>query len=256
MHLQGKVIFITGASSGIGQAIAVEAAKLGADIIIAARRIERLDILKQKLVNEYNIDVLAIMLDVTDNRMVDKVVGELSGKWRKIDILVNNAGLALGLEPFQEANMDNWETMIDVNIKGLLYVTKAILPIMLSQDSGHIVNIGSTAGQQHYPGGNVYSATKHAVRAISNSLRIDLLGKPIKVTEIAPGAVGDTEFGVVRFNSAQKAKEFYADFTALEAEDIADAVIYSITRRPHVNVSEITVYSVDQASSNHRYKRS
>lgn len=254
MKLAGKVALVTGASSGIGRATAIELASLGADIILAARRIDKLLELKTELVNKYNIHVLTIELDVSQQQMVENAVNNLSGKWASIDILVNNAGLALDLCPIQNGKISDWDNMIDVNIKGLLYVTRAILPIMLKNNKGHIVNIGSTAGHQIYPGGNVYSATKHAVNAISQSMRIDLLGKPIRVTQIDPGAVGGTEFSVVRWNSQQKADDFYATFTPLLAEDIADAIAYCVTRKEHINIASMVLYSIDQASANHLYK--
>jgi len=251
MKLTGKIVLITGASSGIGRAIAIEAAKLGADVIITARRTDKLTELKNDLIKTYAVDVLSLELDVSKQKNVEATISGLTGKWANIDILVNNAGLALGLSPFQGCKISDWNNMIDVNVKGLLYVTHAVLPIMIKNNRGHIVNIGSVAGHQIYPNGNVYSATKHAVNAISQSLRVDLLGKPIRVTEIDPGAVGDSEFSTVRFNSKEKSDEFYSKFTPLLSEDIADAVGYCITRKENVNISNMTIYPIDQASVNH-----
>jgi 3-hydroxy acid dehydrogenase/malonic semialdehyde reductase len=254
MKLKGKIALVTGASNGIGKAIATELASLGAEVILAARRIDRLYQLKNYLDNEYGTESLVVELDVTSEETVNKAITELSGKWANIDILVNNAGLALSSDPIQDGKVINWDRMIDVNVKGLLYVTHAVLPIMLKNNKGHIVNIGSTAGHQTYPGGNVYSATKHAVSAISNSMRIDLLGRHIRVSEIDPGHVGGTEFSTVRWGSQDKANQFYSTFTPLLAEDVADAVVYCVTRKEHVNIYSIVMYSIDQASSNHTYR--
>lgn len=252
MQLKGKIVLVTGASSGIGSAIATEVASLGADVIIAARRLDRLENLKNELTGKYQVDVKSLELDVSKQKDVEETINSLSGKWTNIDILVNNAGLALGLNPFPDCKLSEWDNMIDVNVKGLLYVTYAVLPQMIKNNRGHIVNIGSTAGHQIYPGGNVYSATKHAVRAISESLRVDLLGKKIRVSEIDPGIVAGTEFGIVRMKSQEKVDAFYSRLAApLLAEDIADAVGYCITRKEHVNISNIVMFSIDQASSNH-----
>jgi len=251
--LKNKIVFITGASSGIGKACAEQFAVLGCNLIITARRIERLKELTNTLQQQYGVKVLPVQLDVRHNQDVKNVIEELPGEWKNIDILVNNAGLALALDPIQTGDPQNWDTMIDTNIKGLLYVTRAILPGMLERKAGHIINIGSIAGRGYYAGGNVYSATKHAVKAITKNLRIDLLGKPIRVSEIAPGAV-ETEFSEVRWNDKEKAKQFYADFTPLVADDIADAVIYCATRKPHVNVEEVSVMCVAQASINQIFR--
>ncbi len=251
MKLAGKTALITGASSGIGKAVALELASLGANIILAARRIDLLEKLKHELIDKYKVDSITIQLDVSKLDQVKIAINNLSNKWQNIDILVNNAGLALGLSGLQDGDIDQWNTMIDVNLKGLLYVTRTVLPIMIKNNCGHIVNIGSTAGHDSYFGGNVYSATKHAVRSLSKSLRIDLLGKPIRITEVDPGAVGGTEFSIVRWNSKEKAEEFYSEFNALAAEDIAETVSFCLTRKPHVNISEVVVCSIDQASANH-----
>ena len=255
MSLKNKLVFITGASSGIGKSCAIEFAKLGANLIIAARRIDRLEIFAKELEAKHQIKVLPMQLDVSDNTGVANSIANLPQQWTDIDILVNNAGLALGSDLFQDGKTNNWDQMIDVNIKGVLYVTHAILPQMIRRDTGHIVNIGSSAGHDYYLTGNVYSATKHAVRALSRSLRIDLLGKNIKVSEIDPGQIGGTEFSLVRWNNEEKTKKFYSQFTPLLPDDISDAVIYCVTRKPHVNISEILVYSIDQASANHTHKK-
>lgn len=248
--LRNKIVFITGASSGIGRACAIQFASHGAKLILTARRCERINLLAKELQAQYNAEVLAIKLDVRQQLDVNQVIENLPPIWQKIDILINNAGLSLSLDPLQNGDISNWDTMIDTNVKGLLYMTRAILPGMVQRNSGHIINIGSLAGHDYYPGGNVYSATKSAVQAISKSLRIDLVGTKIRVSEIDPGAVA-TEFSEVRFKDKERADKFYASFTPLQAEDIADTIIYCVTRKPHVNIAQIVMTSTEQASSNH-----
>ena len=250
LSLKQKIVLITGASSGIGAACAEQCAALGANVILAARRVERLQATAERLQQEYGVRVHIIDLDVRSNSAVAEAIATLPSEWQAIDILINNAGLAISNDPLQNSKPENWDVMIDTNLKGLLYVTHAILPGMLERQAGHIVNIGSIAGHEYYPGGNVYSATKHAVRAISKSLRIDLVGQPIRVSEVAPGAV-ETEFSIVRWQDENKAKQFYSDFNPLSAEDIADAVVYCITRPAHVNVAEVVVMPTVQGSANH-----
>lgn len=248
--LNNKIALITGASSGIGYACAQVLAAAGAKLILGARRVERLEALAKELKEKYQNEPLIIALDVTDKALVKQKLESLPQEWQDIDILVNNAGLALDTLPIQDGNIEHWETMIDTNVKGLLYVSRAIMPGMLSRKKGHIVNIGSVAGHACYPNGNVYSATKFAVNAISKSMRIDMLGSPVRVTEIAPGAV-ETEFSEVRWNDKEKAKEFYKDFEPLLAEDIADAVLYSVTRPQRVDIAEMVIMPTVQASANH-----
>lgn len=250
LNIKEKIILITGASSGIGEACARLLASHGAKIILAARRLDRIEALAAELKKTEQAQCLTLSLDVRQPEEVQKKLESLPQEWQAIDILINNAGLALSSDPIQSGSPKNWDTMIDTNIKGLLYVTHNVLPGMLARNSGHIVNIGSIAGQEAYPNGNIYCATKHAVRAISKSLRIDLLGKPIRVTEIAPGAV-KTEFSTVRWDDAVRAETFYAGFQPLLAEDVADAVYYSITRPLHVAIAEITILPTVQASANH-----
>lgn len=245
--LTGKTVFITGASSGIGQACAEQFSVLGARIIIAARRVERLIALAETLKKTYNTDVFTLELDVRDNQAIQHALETLPKAWKTIDILLNNAGLALTMDPIQSADPKNWDTMIDTNIKGLLYVTRAILPGMIARNAGHIINIGSIAGHDYYPGGNVYCATKHAVKAITRCLRIDLMGKPIRVSEIDPGAV-NTEFSTVRWQDKARADAFYEDFTPLTGEDIARSVVFCAIQPAHVNIAEIMVYPTDQAA--------
>lgn len=247
-NLTNKIALITGASSGIGEATAKELAKCGTNLILTARRTEKITTLAKQLENEYKIKTLAISLDVQHKNLVTQAIDRLPNEWKNIDILLNNAGLALSSDLFQEANPDNWDIMIDTNIKGLLYITHAIIPNMIARNSGHIVNISSMAGVEYYPRGNVYSATKHAVRAISKSLRLDLSGYKIRVSDIAPGAV-NTEFSTVRWGDKTKADAFYSNFNPLLAEDIADTILYCVTRKPHINVESLVIMPTDQASA-------
>lgn len=253
MSLKNKIVCITGASSGIGKACAENLASKGMHLILIARRQEALQKLSKELQTLHGIKTLVLCLDIQNKESVSHAVKELPDVWKKVDILINNAGLALSSSLIQEGSVENWDIMLNTNIHGLLYITHAILPLMLMHNSGHIVNIGSVAGHECYPGGNIYCATKHAVRAISKSLRLDLLGKAIRVTEIDPGAV-HTEFSEVRWKDKKRAEAFYQGFTPLLADDIADAVSYCITRPPHVNISEIVIYPRDQASPNHLYR--
>ena len=248
-------VLITGASSGIGKATAIAFAKAGANIIISARRKERLDALAAQLQSDYQTNVLAITLDVQDRSSVETMLSTLPAPFNAIDVLVNNAGLALTTDKIQEANPDNWDTMIDTNIKGLLYVTRAILPGMIERGKGHVINIGSIAGHEYYPGGNIYCATKHAVKAITKNLRIDLMGTPIRVSSIDPGAVS-TEFSAVRWDDQTKADQFYNEFDALQPEDIADSIVFCSQAPPHVNIAEMIVMPTCQPSANHIHRHS
>ncbi len=252
--IAGKTVFITGASSGIGKACAEQFAALGVNVVIAARRLDRIEKLAEELSSKYGIKAIPIELDVQKNEMVEAVFQDLEKKNIEIDILVNNAGLALSTDLMQNGKVDNWDVMIDTNLKGLLYVTKAFVGPMVKRNQGHIINIGSSAAHGCYMAGNVYSATKHAVRAISKSLRIDLLGTAIRVSEVDPGAV-HTEFSEVRWNDKERASKLYEGFTPLVADDVADAVIYCATRPPHVNVAELVVYPQAQASLTDIYRQ-
>lgn len=252
--INGKTAFITGASSGIGKACAEQFAAIGVNLVITARREDRLITLANELSTQYGIQCTPIQLDVRNLEQVEAVFKKLEIDKIEIDVLVNNAGLALGSEKIQDGKIDNWEIMIDTNIKGLLYVTKAALPFMLKKNQGHIINIGSVAGHGCYISGNVYSATKHAVRALSKSFRMDLIGTAIRISEVDPGAV-ETEFSEVRWNDKEKARKFYQDFQPLVPDDIADAVIYCATRPPHVNVAELVVYPQAQASLTDIYRQ-
>jgi NADP-dependent 3-hydroxy acid dehydrogenase YdfG len=255
MQLANKIILITGASSGIGQACAQLLADHGAKLILCARREERLESLAQEINHKHQNMPYILPLDVRDKALVKQQMASLPNDWKKIDILINNAGLALDTLPLYQGIEDHWETMIDTNIKGLLYVSREIIPGMVERGRGHVVNLGSIAGHECYPGGNVYSATKYAVHALSKSMRLDLLGSPIRVTELAPGAV-ETEFSEVRWKDKKRAQDFYKDFQPLKAHDIADAILYCITCPPHVTVESMIIMPTAQASANHLFRDS
>jgi NADP-dependent 3-hydroxy acid dehydrogenase YdfG len=243
-----KIILITGASSGFGKATATKFAAGGWNVILTGRRKEKLDALAKALEANYGIKTLCLNFDVQDKKAVFDNLQNLPTEWQAINILVNNAGLALGRDSFENANLEDWETMIDTNVKGLLYASKAVLP-MLIKEKGHIINIGSTAGKEVYKDGNVYCASKHAVDAISKAQRIDLLPYQIKVTAIHPGAA-DTEFSVVRFKGdAEKANAVYTGYTPLKAEDIADTVWYVANTPAHVCINDLVITCTAQANS-------
>ncbi|WP_372751709.1 SDR family NAD(P)-dependent oxidoreductase [Labilibaculum sp.] len=244
-----KIALITGATAGIGEACAKKLAQIGFDLIILGRRKEKLEQVKEEILGQYKVKVLSLELDVRNQIDVDEKINSLPKEWKKIDLLLNNAGLAVGVSPIQEGIIDDWERMIDTNVKGLLYVTKAVSPLMIEQKAGHIINITSIAGKEVYPGGNVYCATKHAVDAITKGSRIDLLPHNIKVSSIAPGMV-ETEFSLVRFKGdSGKASQVYNGFTPLNAEDIAETVEFIATRPAHVNINDILIMPTNQASS-------
>ncbi len=246
--LHKKIVFITGASSGIGKACAEQFAAEGAKLILTARRVERLEQLAAELNSKHNTAVLCIALDVQDQKNVASTIEKLPKEWRAIDILINNAGKALSTNKIQEGEISDWEEMIDTNIKGLLYVSRAILPGMISRNSGHVFNVSSIAGHHNYQNGNVYCATKHAVRSLSESMRLDLNGKNIRVTDIAPGMV-HTEFSEVRWKGDKvRADDFYKDMTPLTANDIADSIVFCATRPSHITIAELVIYPTDQAS--------
>ncbi len=243
-----QIVLITGASSGIGAACAKIFAASGAKLILAARRLEKL----QELVETLNIkpsDVLTVKLDVRDRIAVESTISTLPLEFSHVDILINNAGLSRGLDKLHEGDFQDWEEMIDTNIKGLLYLTRYVVPGMVERSNGHIINIGSIAGHQTYPNGNVYCGTKAAVKAISEGLKQDLLGTPIRVTSVDPGMV-ETEFSNVRFHGdTQRAEKVYAGVTPLTADDVADVIFFCATRPAHVNINEIILMPVDQASA-------
>lgn len=245
------VVFITGASSGIGAAIARRFAALGSRLVLAARRVERLEALAAELGGR----ALPIALDVRDRAAVERAVASLPADLAEVDLLVNDAGGAHGLEPAHEANLDDWDTMVDTNVKGLLYVTRALLPGMVRRDRGHVVNLGSVAGTYPYPGGNVYGATKAFVEQLSLNLRADLAGKRVRVTNIEPG-MAETEFSLVRFRGDDtRARAVYEGFPALSADDVAEAVVWCATLPPHVNVNRIELMSVMQSFAGFTIKR-
>lgn len=243
-----KIALITGATSGIGNAAAHILARNTFDLIITGRRKNLLDDLKKELGIKYKCDILTLDFDVRDQKMVDKMLDTIPEPWRKIDVLLNNAGLAAGFTPIQDGDLEDWEQMIDTNIKGLLYISRKVSPWMIENGHGHIINISSIAGKDVYENGNVYCATKHAVEAITKGMRIDMLKHNIKVTSIAPGAV-ETEFSLVRFKGDHsKAKEIYKGFTPLFAEDVAEAILFAVTRPPHVNINDMLIMPLAQAN--------
>lgn len=244
-----KTVLITGATSGIGKACAVMFAENGENIIITGRRLDRLEELSSKLSSEYNVKVHILNFDVRSNEEVQKAIGGLPEDFKNIDILINNAGLASGLDLIQDGDLDDWERMIDTNVKGLLYVSRMVMPGMTQRKSGHIVNISSIAGIETYQKGNVYCATKHAVESLTKAMRIDLLPFGIRVTAVSPGMV-DTEFSLVRLHGdKQKADDVYKGLIPLSPEDIADAVKFAISRPPHVNINEILIMPTAQANT-------
>jgi 3-hydroxy acid dehydrogenase / malonic semialdehyde reductase len=249
LSVQDQIVFITGASSGIGAACAKIFAGAGAKLILAARRWERLQNLADSLNKEFATDIHLLQLDVRDAKAVESAISNLPSAWANIDILINNAGLSRGLDKLHQGSFQDWEEMIDTNIKGLLYLTRYIVPGMVERDRGHVVNIGSIAGHQTYPGGNVYCGTKAAVKAISEGLKQDLLGTPIRVTSVDPGMV-ETEFSEVRFHGdTQRATTVYQGVTPLTADDVADVVFFCVTRPAHVNINQVILMPVDQAST-------
>jgi 3-hydroxy acid dehydrogenase / malonic semialdehyde reductase len=253
--LKNKVVFITGASSGIGRSCTRAFAQQGARLILAARRVDRLKELAAELERKPGEDILFLALDVRDQPAVERAVSGLPAEWAAIEVLVNNAGLSRGLDKLHEGKLEDWEEMIDVNIKGLLYVSRAVIPGMVKRGQGHIINLGSIAGYEVYSGGNVYCATKFAVRAISKGLRLDLNGTNIRVSEVSPGMV-ETEFSVVRFHGdKERAGKVYQGLTPLSPDDIAEAVVFCATRPPHVNISEIMVMPTAQASATMVYRK-
>ena len=243
-----KIALITGATSGIGQATALKAAEAGFDVIITGRRNDRLQELAESI-RQKGADVLPLAFDIRQSGEVETAIRNLGGKWRDISVLVNNAGLAVGVAPIQEGVLDDWERMIDTNVKGLLYITRAVAPLMIARNTGHIVNLASIAGKEVYPGGNVYCATKHAVDALSRAMRTDMLKHHIKVTNIAPGMV-ETEFSIVRYKGDKEAADkVYQGMTPLTNEDIAETIIFAITRPAHVCLNAIVIMPTAQANS-------
>jgi 3-hydroxy acid dehydrogenase/malonic semialdehyde reductase len=248
ISLNNKIIAITGASSGIGLSCARAFAVEGSRLVLLARRKERIDALGKELTEKHGVPVFTARLDVRKQADVARTFESLPSDWKTIDILVNNAGLSRGLNKLQDGKTEDWDEMIDTNVKGLLYVTHAVLPGMVERNSGHIINIGSIAGEQTYPAGNVYCASKFAVTGLTRSLKMDLLGTAVRVSSVDPGLV-QTEFSRVRFRGdAERAAKTYAGMTPLHPDDVAEVVVFCATRPPHVDITEVTVMPTDQAS--------
>lgn len=244
-----KIILITGATAGIGKATAELYAKNNWKIILTGRRSERLLALKKQLISEFSAEVIMLNFDVRDKEAVGGAINSLPSDWKNIDVLLNNAGLAKGFSDIQDGSIEDWETMIDTNIKGLLYVSKAIMPLMIERKAGHIVNIGSIAGKEVYAKGNVYCSTKHAVEGITKALRMDLLPHKIKVSAVCPGAV-DTEFSTVRFDGDKdRADTVYDGYQPLLANDIAEAIFFVTSRPFHVNINDLLIMPTAQANT-------
>ncbi len=241
-----KTALITGATSGIGEATAYEFAKQGINLVLCGRRLQRLKTIQKAL--ERLTDVHILNFDVRDKAEAIKAIKTLPKDFKQIDILINNAGNAHGLDPIQTGNIDDWDAMMDINVKGLLYVSKAVIPQMTKRKSGHIINIGSSAGKEVYPKGNVYCASKHAVLAITDGMRIDLNPFGIKVGAINPGLV-ETEFSKVRFKNGKEADSVYKGFKALQAKDVAEVIYFAVSRPPHVNIADVLMFCTAQASS-------
>jgi NADP-dependent 3-hydroxy acid dehydrogenase YdfG len=248
MKLQGKVVFVTGASAGIGAATALAFANEGAKLLLAARRVEKLTEVADEARKRGAEDVHTFALDVRDNSAVESAISALPKGWREIAVLVNNAGLSRGLEKLYEGSVSDWDEMIDTNVKGLLYVTRAVVPGMVERKSGHVINLGSIAGHITYPNGAVYCATKAAEKAVNDGLRQDVLGTPIRVTSVDPGMV-QTDFSLVRFQGdEERAGNVYKGVKPLTAEDIADVILWAATRPAHVNIADVVLTPVQQAN--------
>ncbi len=253
--LRDQVVFVTGASSGIGEACARAFAAEGARLLLAARRVERLKSQESGLRDRGAGDVLSLELDVRDAGAVEAAVRGLPSPWRDIEVLVNNAGLSRGLDKLHEGSLSDWNEMLDTNVKGLLHVDRAVVPLMAARGHGTVIHLGSVAGRQVYPGGNVYCASKHAVRALTEGLRMDLLGTGVRVCGLEPGLV-ETEFSLVRFHgNAIKAGAVYRGLTPLRPEDVADVAVFVATRPPHVSVADVLLFPTDQASALHVHRR-
>ena len=244
-----KIVMITGATAGIGKETAKIFAKNGYDIIITGRRADRLKEIEERLERKYAIDIHTLEFDVRDKEATKSALLKLKGKWKNIDILINNAGLAVGFDEFHKANIDDWEIMIDTNIKGLLYVSRMVAPHMVKKGTGHIINVCSTAGHEAYPKGNVYCATKFAVDALTKSMRMDLFNKGIKVGQISPGAVEETEFSLVRFKGDEQKAKIYDEFVPLTSSDVAKVIYFMSSQPKHVNIHDIILTGNQQASA-------
>jgi 3-hydroxy acid dehydrogenase/malonic semialdehyde reductase len=255
MRLTGQRALVTGASSGIGEACARAFAREGCHLLLVARRLDRIDELARHCREEHAVEVLTAAIDVRDRVAVESWVDGLEPAWSDIDILVNNAGLARGLAPLYEGEVEDWEEMIDTNLKGLLYITRAVLPGMVERGRGHVINIGSIAGHESYGGGSVYCATKHAVAGLNRALAIDTLGSGVRVSSVDPGLV-ETEFSTVRFHGDRdRANSVYKGLMALGPDDVAEAVVFCATRPPHANVREMILLPSAQAGSVHVHRK-
>lgn len=244
-----KIALITGATAGIGYETAFLLAQNSYNLILTGRRKERLETIKNQLESNFNCNVLTLNFDVRKRKEVELALSSLPEEWKAIDVLINNAGLAAGLGPVNSADVDDWEAMIDTNVKGLLYMTRIVSPWMIAKQSGHIINISSIAGKEAYPNGSVYCGTKHAVAAITKAMRIELMPSGIKVSSIAPGAV-ETEFSLVRFRGdEEKAAQVYKGFIPLSAKDIAETILFVLSRPPHVNIDDLLIMPTNQASA-------
>ena len=256
-RLADQVVFVTGASTGIGAACARAFAGEGARLLLAARRLERMKALEPELRAAGAPDVRLLQLDVRDAVAVSRAVAELPEEWKAVEVLVNNAGLSRGLDKLHEGSLDDWDEMIDTNVKGLLYVDRAVVPLLVARGRGTVIHLGSVAGRQVYPGGNVYCASKHAVRALNEGLRLDLLGTGVRVATVDPGMVANTEFSVVRFHGdADRASAVYRGMTPLRPEDVAELIVFVATRPAHVNLAETVILPTDQASATNVHRRS
>ncbi|MCF8309653.1 MAG: SDR family NAD(P)-dependent oxidoreductase [Bacteroidales bacterium] len=244
-----KQVLVTGATAGIGAAIADRFAKEGCRVIVTGRRKERLDAMTERIKHEYQVEAIALNFDIRERQEVEDAIDSLPQEWKNIDVLINNAGLAAGLDPIHEAKIEDWEQMIDTNVKGLLYISRKIMPLMTGRKKGHIINIGSIAGKQTYPKGHVYCASKHAVDSLSKAMRTDLLPYGIRVTQIRPGLV-ETEFSLVRFKGdEEKASKAYEGYQPLKPEDVADVAYYATTLPDHVTLNDIEITPTVQANS-------
>jgi 3-hydroxy acid dehydrogenase/malonic semialdehyde reductase len=244
-----KIALITGATAGIGYETAILLAQNNYNLILTGRRKERLDALKNKLETTYGCKILLLNFDVRIRKATESALNSLPEEWRAIDVLLNNAGLAAGLGPINSADVDDWETMIDTNVKGLLYTSRIVTNWMIERQTGHVINISSIAGKEAYPNGSVYCGTKHAVQAISKAMRIELMPFGIKVSTIAPGAV-DTEFSLIRFRGdREKAEQVYKGFSPLLAKDIAETILFVLSRPAHVNIDDLLIMPTNQASA-------
>ncbi len=244
-----KIALISGATAGIGEALARKFAENNYNLILTGRRTERLEKIKVELTNKFDTEILTLNFDIRNLSEVENAVNKITGSWKNIDVLINNAGLAAGATSIQDGAYDDWERMIDTNVKGLLYLSRNIIPLFIERKKGHIINIGSIAGKQVYPNGNVYCGTKAAVQSITEGMRIDLVSYGIKVTQIAPGAV-ETEFSMVRFHGdSEAAKKVYKGYIPLTASDIADVAYYTTTLPEHVNINDLLITPTAQANA-------